>query len=99
MPVIDNEFLDSFSLDLDGKAARYAQLLRELPAGLSEWAAHPSIGSKESQAIDSGWRVRRTDYEFLTSPEAQELLQEEGIVVTDHTTIQSVWSQTRQPHR
>jgi hypothetical protein len=59
--VTDNDFLDSFSLDIDGKAARYAQLLGDLPAGLSEWAVHPSLGNEESQAIDSGWRVRQSD--------------------------------------
>jgi hypothetical protein len=32
-PVVDHDFLDSFSLDLDGKSARYSQLLRELPVG------------------------------------------------------------------
>jgi predicted glycoside hydrolase/deacetylase ChbG (UPF0249 family) len=70
LPVTDHEFLDSFSLDIDSKPARYAELLRELPAGLSEWAVHPGLGNEESQAIDPGWRVRRTDYEFLTSPQA-----------------------------
>ena len=56
LPVTDNEFLDSYSLDIDDKPTRYAQLLRDLPAGLSEWAVHPSVGSEESQAIDNGWR-------------------------------------------
>jgi predicted glycoside hydrolase/deacetylase ChbG (UPF0249 family) len=92
LPVTDNEFLDSFSLDIDDKPARYARLLRDLPAGLSEWAVHPSVGGEESQAIDSGWRVRRTDYEFLTSPQARQLLQQAGIVVIDYRTIQRAWS-------
>jgi hypothetical protein len=74
LPVVDHEFLDSFCLDIDGRPARYAELLRDLPAGLSEWAVHPALGNEESQAIDPGWRVRRTDYEFLTSPQAHELL-------------------------
>jgi chitin disaccharide deacetylase len=94
LPVTDNEFLDSFSLDIDHKPTRYAQLLRDLPAGLSEWAVHPSVGSEESQAIDSGWRVRRTDYEFLTSTEARQLLEQEGVPVIDYRTIQRVWSQS-----
>ena len=51
-------FLDSFRLDIDGKAAAYAQLLRELPVGLSEWAVHPGLGNEQAQAIDPGWRVR-----------------------------------------
>jgi len=76
---------------LDGAGA----LLRDLPVGLSEWAVHPSLGNEESQAIDGGWRVRRTDYEFLTSPEARELLRQEGIVVIDYRPLQQVWSQTR----
>ena len=97
LPVTDHEFLDSFSLDIDGKAARYAKLLRDLPAGLSEWAVHPGLGNEESQAIDPGWRVRQTDYEFLTSREARELLQQEGIVVIDYSTIQQVWSPASAP--
>ncbi|MEY9968023.1 putative glycoside hydrolase/deacetylase ChbG (UPF0249 family) [Streptacidiphilus sp. MAP12-16] len=92
LPVTDNPFLDSFSLDLDGKPARYAQLLRDLPTGLSEWAVHPSLGDAESQAIDDSWRVRRTDYEFLTSRQARELLQQEGIVVIDYRALQQAWS-------
>jgi len=95
LPVTDNEFLDSYSLDLDGKPARYAQLLRALPAGLSEWAVHPSTGSEKSQAIDSGWQRRRTDYEFLTSPQARQFLQQEGIAVIDYRPIQHAWSQPR----
>lgn len=91
-PVIDNDFLDSFSLDIAGKAARYEQLLRDLPAGLNEWAVHPGLGGQESQAVDDGWLVRRTDYEFLTSPQAREVLRQEGIVVIDYRAIQQVWS-------
>lgn len=97
LPVTDNPFLDSFSLDIDGKSFRYAQLLRDLPTGLSEWAVHPSLGSQDSQRIDSGWRVRRTDYDFLTSPEALALLQQEGIAVIDYSTIQQAWSQPSAP--
>ncbi|MEU4540005.1 polysaccharide deacetylase family protein [Streptosporangium sp. NPDC023825] len=94
LPVTDNDFLDSFGLDVDGKAARYAELLRDLPAGLSEWAVHPGLGNEESRAIDGGWRVRRTDYEFLTSPEARELLRREGIVVIDYRALQQAWART-----
>jgi hypothetical protein len=31
--------------------------------------------------------VRQTDYDFLTSPDTRELLQQEGIVVIDYRTI------------
>ena len=97
LPVIDQPFLDSFSLGIDGKSAQYAQLLRDLPVGLNEWAVHPGLGNQESQAIDGGWRVRRTDYEFLISPQARALLQREGIIVIDYRPLQQVWSRTGAP--
>lgn len=93
LPVVDHDVLDSFTLDVDGKAARYAQLLQELPTGLNEWAVHPSIGGERSKAIDDGWRVRRTDYEFLTSRQARELLDQEGILVIDYNAIRLAWAQ------
>ncbi|MCP3801311.1 ChbG/HpnK family deacetylase [Allokutzneria sp. A3M-2-11 16] len=96
LPVTDNDFLDSFSLELQGKEARYARLLRELPAGLTEWAVHPSTGAERSRAVDPGWRVRRTDYEFLTSREAGDVLRHEGVVVIDYRALQEVWSSGRQ---
>ena len=98
LPVTDHQFPDSFGLGFDGKPARYASLLRDLPAGLSEWAVHPGPGNQESQALDpDGWRVRHTDYEFLTSPAARGILQEEGITVIDYSTIQQAWRQASRP--
>lgn len=67
-------------------------LLRDLPAGLSEWAVHPARGDERSRRIDPGWQVRRTDYEFLTSPWASALVRSEGITVIDYTTIQRAWA-------
>jgi predicted glycoside hydrolase/deacetylase ChbG (UPF0249 family) len=83
-PAVDHPFLDSFSLALEDKSDRYAELLRTLPVGLSEWAVHPGLGDDEARAIDPGWRVRRTDLEFLISPEAREIVRDEGIVLIDY---------------
>ncbi|WP_405458293.1 polysaccharide deacetylase family protein [Streptomyces sp. NBC_00101] len=91
LPCSENDFLDSYRLPLDEKPARYAQLLRDLPPGLNEWAIHPSTGAPESRAIDDGWRVRRTDYEFLVSPEARTVLAEEGIRLVGYAEVQRVW--------
>lgn len=91
LPASENDFLDSYSLPLDGKAARYARLLRDLPPGLNEWAIHPSLGTQESRAVDEGWRVRRTDYEFLVSQEARQVLAEENIRLVDYAEVRRVW--------
>jgi chitin disaccharide deacetylase len=92
LPVVDHEFLDSFRLDTGGKLARYGSLLRDLPAGLSEWAVHPAVGDQQSQMVDPGWRVRQTDYEFLTSPQAGTVLRYERITVISYRDIQQAWS-------
>ena len=97
LPTADHDLLDSFTLDVEGKSTRYAALLRALPAGLTEWAVHPGLGSADAQAIDpDGWRVRQTDLEFLTSPRAREIVQEEGIVLISYEPLQAVW-QSRSP--
>ncbi|MFC8225064.1 polysaccharide deacetylase family protein [Streptomyces sp. NPDC057287] len=92
LPVIDHAFLDSFSLGTEDKPASYARLLHDLPAGLSEWAVHPALNTREARSLDSGWRVRHTDHAFLTSPEAREAVAREGITVLDHRALQRVWA-------
>jgi predicted glycoside hydrolase/deacetylase ChbG (UPF0249 family) len=86
-PVVDHPFLDSFSLDIEAKAERYAALLRSLPAGLSEWAVHPAIDHEPS-----GGPVRVTDHEFLVSDRARELVDSENIVLIDYRRLQQVWT-------
>lgn len=92
LPANDHPMLDSYRLDLAGKADTYLRLLRELPPGLSEWAVHPSTGDPASQAIDESWRVRRSDYDFLVSPEAQTAVASEGIILLDYRSLQTVWN-------
>lgn len=91
LPVVDHRFLDSFALDRQGQAAHYAELLPKLPAGLSEWAVHPAIADDASRAMDRGWRVRQSDYDFLISPQAREIVRQEGIVIIDYREIQQRW--------
>lgn len=92
LPVVDHDFLDSFTLDLEGKQERYVELLRALPAGLNEWAVHPGLHDEGSRDVDAGWEVRRSDYEFLVSPLARRVIDEEGIVVIDYEPVQEAWA-------
>jgi predicted glycoside hydrolase/deacetylase ChbG (UPF0249 family) len=93
-PVVDNAFLDSYSIGINDKAATYARLLHDLPPGLNEWALHPAHGVEQrQQAIDStGWQIRQSDYAFLTSPEAREILDHESITVIDYRPLQQAWN-------
>lgn len=95
LPCNDYDFLDSYLLDPVGKSARYEQLLRELPVGLSEWAVHPGLDGAELLAIEPDSRhVRQTDYDFLLSPAARDIVQEEGIILMDYRPLQRIWSTT-----
>jgi hypothetical protein len=52
LPTNDYDFLDSYGFGTATKPAQFAQLLRDLPAGLSEWALHPGLGTPELQTIE-----------------------------------------------
>ena len=92
MPVNDSGFLDSYQLDLTGKQAHYMELLRRLPPGLSEWAIHPGFNYPELLAIESaGHHMRQSDFDFLTSQEAKDVIRQEGIILLDYRALQEVW--------
>jgi chitin disaccharide deacetylase len=92
LPTNEHDLLDSFRLDTSNKSARYAQMLRDLPVGLTEWAVHPGLGNAELQAIDpETWDVRQTDYDFLMSSEARDIVQQEGIILLNYQPLQAIW--------
>ena len=92
LPVVDHDFVDSFALDVETKTERYVELLRALPAGLSEWAVHPGLDDHASHDVDTGWEVRRSDHDFLVSPLARQVIEQEGIVVIDYRRVQRAWT-------
>ena len=93
LPTTDHGVLDSYALGAVDKAARYARLLRSLPAGLSEWAVHPSLGDAEAQAMEpDSWRVRKADFDFVVSDQARDIVAAEGIVLVDYRPLQHAWS-------
>jgi predicted glycoside hydrolase/deacetylase ChbG (UPF0249 family) len=91
LPAVDHGVVDSTRLETEGKAARFVQMLRELPVGLSEWAVHPALGTAEAQAIDGWWTKREADFAFLVSQDARDTIREEGIVLIDYRALQDVW--------
>ncbi|MFZ2095194.1 MAG: polysaccharide deacetylase family protein [Anaerolineales bacterium] len=93
LPTIDYDFLDSYLLDPVHKIARYVQLLRELPAGLSEWAVHPGLDNAELLAIEqAGNHERQTDFIFWTSQQAKDIISGEGIILLDYRALQAFWN-------
>lgn len=95
LPTIDYDFLDSFSIPLADKPTHYCKLLRDLPAGLSEWAMHPGLGNVELQTLNpGGLQVRKTDFDFLLAPEAQSIVKDEGITLVNYHLLQNAWRAT-----
>lgn len=92
-PVIDNPFVDSYSITLDDKAASCERMLSNLPPGLNEWAVHPAHGTDVWQTTQPpGWRVRQTDHAFLTSPQARKIIDHADITVIDYRPLQQAWN-------
>jgi hypothetical protein len=95
LPTNDYDFLDSYSVEPATKSAHYTQLLRQLPAGLSEWALHPGLDYPELLAIERAVNpIRQSDFDFLISPQAKavvQVVQEEGIILLDYRALQQVW--------
>jgi len=93
LPVSDHGVLDSYGLGWDDKSAKYVALLRALPTGLNEWAIHPSLGDAEAQAMEpTSWRVRKSDFDFLVSREARDIVNEQGITLLDFRALQKIWT-------
>jgi chitin disaccharide deacetylase len=92
LPANNHDFLDSYGLDPLNKSAIYAQKLRALPAGLSEWAVHPGLDSAELLDLEPGDKhSRQADFDFLMSQEAQDIVKAEGIILIDYRALQTVW--------
>ncbi len=80
-PTNDYDLLDSYRVETGDKPVYYFKGLRELPAGLTEWAIHPSLVTDELKTISDSWPVRQADFEFLMSPETREIIRQEGIII------------------
>jgi len=94
LPTHDHDVLDSYLIDPVNKAARYAELLRKLPAGLSEWAVHPGLDSAELLAIEpGGTHIRQADFDFWISRQAKDIVKEEGIILIDYRALQKIWKE------
>lgn len=92
LPTNDHDFMDSYHIPPVGKSARYAQMLRDLPEGLSEWAVHPGLDSAELLAIEREVNhIRQTDFDFLMSQAAKDIVKAEGIILLDYRALQAVW--------
>jgi predicted glycoside hydrolase/deacetylase ChbG (UPF0249 family) len=92
LPANDYTMLDFYRMSLDDRSDRCAQLLRELPEGLTEWAVHPSLATAETRAIDPvGWQVKQADFDFLISLRAREIVREEGITLLSYAPLQEIW--------
>jgi hypothetical protein len=89
----DYDLLDSYRLETRDKPEVYYQLMRELPAGLTEWAMHPAIPTAELKAMGDSWSVRQADYEFLMSPQTRAILEQEGIILLSYQPLQALWRQ------
>jgi chitin disaccharide deacetylase len=92
LPGSEHDFLDSYGMDPVHKSKLYAQILHQLPPGLSEWGVHPGLDGDELLALEpADNHERQTDYDFLVSQAAQDLIQAENILLLSYRALQHVW--------
>ena len=100
LPAAEHGVLDSGRIPPEKKAAVLAAKLRELPAGLSEWALHPGIATDELRAVMAEPRVpgvtgtpegRQSDFDAAVSEEIARIVAEEGIRIISYRELQQVW--------
>ncbi len=103
LPAAEHGVLDSGRIPPEKKAAVLAAKLRELPAGLSEWALHPGIATDELRAVMAEPRVpgvtgtaegRQSDFDAAVSEEIARIVAEEGIRIIGYRELQRVWQAT-----
>ena len=99
-PLLDHPVLDSGSLVPAEICSELEKLLRELPAGLSEWALHPGVATDELRAVMSAPKVpgrtgtpeqRQADLDFAISDEAASIVETEGIQIISYKALQPFW--------
>ena len=100
LPAAEHGVLDSGRIPPEDKAEVLATRLRELPAGLSEWALHPGIATDELRAVMAEPRApgvtgtpegRQSDFDVAVSEEAARIVAEEGIQIIGYRELQQVW--------
>jgi len=100
LPAAEHGVLDSGRIPHEAKATVLAARLRELPAGLSEWALHPGIATDELRAVMADPRVpgvtgtpegRQSDFDFAVSEEAARIVNAEGIRIIGYRELQQAW--------
>lgn len=100
LPAAEHGVLDSGRIPPEEKSAVLAARLRELPAGLSEWALHPGIATDELRAVMADPRIpgvtgtpegRQSDFDFAVSEEAARIVDAEGIRIIGYRELQRVW--------
>lgn len=104
LPAAEHGVLDSGRIPPEEKAEVLAARLRELPAGLSEWALHPGIATEELRAVMADPRVpgvtgtpegRQSDFDVAVSEEVARIVEEEGIRIIGYCELQQVWQTGR----
>ena len=53
---------------------------------------HPGLDTTNARSIDpGGWPVRSSDFQFLVSPQARDIIAQEGITLLSYASLQPLW--------
>lgn len=87
LPKLDDLRFSPPGNSYEQKRERMFQLIKTLPPGLTQIVFHPAAGGDALKQITRNWQDRVWDAQLLADPELKELLQQEGVVLTNWKEI------------
>ncbi|MBT3266692.1 ChbG/HpnK family deacetylase [Candidatus Poribacteria bacterium] len=79
LPAIDELITGVANDELDARTQDYRDVIRGLPAGVTQIIVHLATDSAETRAITSAWRRRHNDYRIFTDPAMAQFLDEQNV--------------------
>lgn len=90
LPLVDHA-VNMYVMPRGRRLEEYAQVLRDLPSGLTHLAYHPARPGPEIEGIIGGqWPIRVSDWEVFAGEEVPRLLQECGIKVLTYRALRDL---------
>jgi predicted glycoside hydrolase/deacetylase ChbG (UPF0249 family) len=71
--------------------AFYLNLIKNLPAGVSEIYMHPAVANEEMKNITARWQVRDWERKLLKDPVLAQTIKDQKIQLIDYTVIRKYW--------
>ena len=93
--LIDNLITGGTGETLEERRKSYYDIIRNLPAGVTEIILHLSTDDPEIRAITDAWHQRYHEFFIFTDPQTRKLIEQEGIKLIGYRQLAELWQRLR----